>query len=36
MPKDEEKQLEASGNPDLWPFSKKKYDKRVNDWNKVR
>ncbi|WP_273444863.1 DNA/RNA non-specific endonuclease [Neolewinella agarilytica] len=36
MPADQEKQLEAIGNPDLWPFSKKKYDKRVNSWNNVR
>ncbi|MEM9528740.1 MAG: DNA/RNA non-specific endonuclease [Bacteroidota bacterium] len=35
MPKDQEKALEASGNPDLWPFSKKKYDRRINDWNNV-
>lgn len=36
MPDDLEKQLESSGNPDLWPFSKKKYDRRVKSWNKVR
>lgn len=35
MPADQEKRLEAVGNPDLWPFSKKKYDKRINDWNNV-
>ena len=33
MPKDLEAELEAEGNPDFWPFSKKKYDKRVNNWN---
>lgn len=36
LPKDEEKALESVGNPDLWPFSKKKYDRRVNDWNNVQ
>ena len=36
MPKDEEKQLEATGNPDLWPFSKKKFDKRIGSWNNVQ
>jgi endonuclease G len=36
MPKDEEKQLEAIGNPDLWPFSKKKFDKRIGSWNNVK
>ncbi|MBC6996029.1 DNA/RNA non-specific endonuclease [Neolewinella lacunae] len=36
LPKDQESTLEASGNPDLWPFSKKKYDTRINDWNNVQ
>lgn len=36
MPKDQERALERVGNPDLWPFSKKKYDRRVNSWNNVR
>ncbi|MEM9930732.1 MAG: DNA/RNA non-specific endonuclease [Bacteroidota bacterium] len=36
LPQDEEAALEAVGNPDLWPFSKKKYDRRVNQWNNVR
>jgi len=36
MPQDLEDQLEASSNADLWPFSKKKYDRRVNSWNNVR
>lgn len=36
MPDDLEARLEASSNPDLWPFSKKKYDRRVNSWNNVR
>ena len=36
MPPELEQQLEARSNPDLWPFSKKKYDRRINSWNKVR
>ena len=36
LPADDEARLEASGNPDLWPFSKKKYDRRINSWNNVR
>ena len=36
LPEDLERELEAEGNPDFWPFSKKKYDRRVNSWNKVR
>jgi len=36
MPADQEAELEATGNPDLWPFSKKKYDKRIGSWNNVR
>lgn len=36
MPADLEERLERSSNPDLWPFSKKKYAKRVEKWNKVR
>lgn len=36
MPKDQEQQLESVGNPDLWPFSKKKFDKRIGSWNNVK
>ena len=36
MPDALEAELEASANADFWPFSKKKYDKRVNSWNNVR
>jgi endonuclease G len=36
MPKDQEAALERVGNPDLWPFSKKKFDKRIGSWNKVK
>jgi len=36
MPEDQEARLESVGNPDLWPFSKKKYDKRINKWNNVK
>ena len=36
LPADVETRLEATGNPDLWPFSKKKYDRRINSWNNVR
>ncbi len=35
MPQELEQRLESSGNPDLWPFSKKKYDTRINNWNNV-
>ena len=35
MPGREEDELEAVGNPDLWRFSKKKYDKRIKNWNDV-
>ncbi|MFT6721718.1 MAG: endonuclease G, partial [Bdellovibrionota bacterium] len=35
MPADVEKRLEAAGNPDLWPFSKKKFNLRIGRWNKV-
>lgn len=34
MPKDLEADIESSFNVDLWPFNKKKYDTRVNSWNK--
>jgi len=33
MPKDVEADLEANFNIDLWPFSKKKHDLRVERWN---
>ena len=36
MPEDLEARLESNSNPDLWPFSKKKYDRRINSWNNVR
>lgn len=35
MPAETEAALESSGNPDLWPFSKKKFDRRINSWNNV-
>ena len=35
MPDDLEEEIEAVGNPDFWLFSKKKYDRRVDKWNKV-
>ncbi len=35
MPPDVEERLEARSNIDLWPFSKKKFDRRINDWNNV-
>lgn len=31
---DEEAEVEAQANIDLWPFSKQKYDERINKWNK--
>ncbi|CAH0999348.1 hypothetical protein LEM8419_00646 [Neolewinella maritima] len=36
MPDDLEAELEASGNPDFWLFSKKKYDRRTKQWNQVK
>lgn len=35
MPKEDELELEGVANPDLWYFSKKKFNKRVNNWNNV-
>jgi endonuclease G len=35
LPVETEAALESSGNPDLWPFSKKKFDRRINSWNNV-
>ncbi len=35
MPAQLEKTIEASGNIDLWPFNKNRYDKRINNWNNV-
>jgi hypothetical protein len=29
-----ERELESKFNRDFWPFSKKKFDLRVNKWNK--
>lgn len=34
MTREQERELEANFNRDLWPFSKKKFDLRVNKWNK--
>lgn len=34
MPEDLEASLESSYNLDLWRFSKQKYDKRVEEWNR--
>jgi endonuclease G, mitochondrial len=34
LSKSEQKELEGQFNIDLWPFSKKKFDLRVNQWNK--
>jgi len=34
MPNDLEKELEGNFNIDLWPFSKKKHDIRIEKWNK--
>jgi endonuclease G len=36
MPDKLEKEIEAVGNADLWLFSKKKYDRRIQQWNKVK
>ena len=36
LPADLEADLEARANADLWPFSKKKYDNRINRWNNVK
>lgn len=36
MPVALEAQLESNSNPDLWPFSKKKFDRRINSWNNVQ
>ena len=36
MPRDLEEQLERASNPDLWPFSNKKFDRRVGVWNQVQ
>lgn len=34
MTRELERELEAQKNIDFWPFSKKKFDLRVNQWNK--
>jgi endonuclease G, mitochondrial len=34
MSRELERDLESNPNYDLWPFSKKKFDLRVNKWNK--
>lgn len=34
MSRELERELESNPNHDLWPFSKKKFDLRVNKWNK--
>ena len=33
MPDDLETELEAAGNIDLWHFDRKKFERRVNEWN---
>lgn len=33
MPPELEAELEANADVDLWPFSKKKFEKRLEDWN---
>lgn len=35
MPPDVEAAVESELNIDLWSFNKRKYDQRVNEWNKV-
>lgn len=34
IPEDLEKEVEGNTNIDLWPFSKSKYEKRIEKWNK--
>lgn len=34
IPEDLEKEIEGNVNIDLWPFSKSKYEKRIEKWNK--
>jgi endonuclease G len=34
MPSELEQELEGNVNIDLWPFSKKKFEERVDNWNK--
>ncbi len=36
MPQLLEDSLERTANPDLWPFSKQKFDRRVGQWNKTK
>ncbi len=36
MPQALEDSLERVANPDFWPFSKQKFDRRVGQWNKTR
>ncbi|MGB3800252.1 MAG: DNA/RNA non-specific endonuclease [Lewinella sp.] len=36
MPQDLEDVLEREANPDLWLFSKQKFDRRVGKWNNVK
>lgn len=35
MPSGLEEQIEADGNIDLWPFNQRKYQKRIDEWNRV-
>jgi len=34
IPQEVENEIEANANIDLWPFSKAKFEKRTNTWNK--
>ena len=34
IPEDLEKEVESNANIDFWPFSKSKYEKRIEKWNK--
>ncbi len=36
MPDDLEASIEATVNPDLWIFSKQKFDRRVDEWNNLK
>ncbi|WP_116107423.1 DNA/RNA non-specific endonuclease [Lewinella sp. IMCC34191] len=36
MPEDLEAELERASNPDLWRFSKQKFDRRIENWNNVK
>ncbi|PPK88574.1 endonuclease G [Neolewinella xylanilytica] len=36
MPPDLEARIEEAANPDLWHFSKQRFDRRINLWNNVK